>query len=74
MKALEEVRAFEDDPKFLQECVDILIGLQRNSGKVAEILTILKYEKPLRFSIRHFALHPFRDVKSKFLNSLFKTC
>jgi transposase-like protein len=23
---------------------------------------------------RHFALHPFRDVKSKFLNSLFKTC
>jgi hypothetical protein len=23
--------------------------------------------------IRHFALHPFRDVKSKFLNSLFKT-
>ncbi|SED13953.1 hypothetical protein SAMN05443246_5871 [Paenibacillus sp. GP183] len=24
--------------------------------------------------IRHFALYPFRDVKSKFLNSLFKTC
>jgi hypothetical protein len=50
MKALEEVRALKDDPKFLQECVDILIGLQRTSGKVAEILTILKHEKPILHS------------------------
>jgi hypothetical protein len=51
MKALEEIRALEDESKFLQECVDILIGLQRNSGKVAEILTILKHEKPLLHSL-----------------------
>ncbi|SEC65002.1 hypothetical protein [Paenibacillus sp. GP183] len=50
MKALEEVRALEDHPKSLQECVDILLDLQRNSGKVAEIITILKYEKPLLHS------------------------
>jgi hypothetical protein len=42
MKSLEEVRALEDYPKLLQECVDIFIGLQRTSGKVAEILTILE--------------------------------
>jgi hypothetical protein len=51
MKALEQVRDLEDDPKFLQECVDILIDLQKTSGKVAEIITILKYEKPLLHSL-----------------------
>jgi hypothetical protein len=51
MNALKEVRALEDDLKFLQECVDILIGLQKNGGKVAEILTILKYEKPRLHSL-----------------------
>jgi hypothetical protein len=51
MKALIEVRALEDDPKFLESCVDILISLQRNRGNVAEILTILKYEKPLLHSL-----------------------
>jgi hypothetical protein len=51
MDALIEVRALEDEPKFLEDCVGILISLQRNRGKVAEILTIIKYEKPLLHSL-----------------------
>jgi hypothetical protein len=46
MNALIEIRALEDESKFLEACVDILTSLQRNRGKVVEILTIIKYEKP----------------------------
>jgi hypothetical protein len=46
MEALIQVRALADEPKSLEACVQILINLQRNRGKVAEMLTIIKYEKP----------------------------
>jgi hypothetical protein len=51
MNTLLEVRALYDEPKFLETCVDLLMTLQRNQGKVAESLTVLKYEKPALHSL-----------------------
>ena len=41
----------KDEPRNLENCVDILTDLQRTKGAVLEVITLLKFEKPLLHSL-----------------------
>lgn len=41
----------KDEPRNLEKCVDVLTELQRKKGALLEVITLLKYEKPLLHSL-----------------------
>jgi hypothetical protein len=45
---LSEIKDHHSD---LQKCVDLLYLLQRKVGPIVEVITILKYDKPLLYGL-----------------------
>ena len=51
----EELQQFldntKDEPRNLEKCVDFFYLLQRTQGSLLEVVTLLKFEKPLLHSL-----------------------
>ena len=49
-RILETIRRMHESKVDLEQCVDLLITLQMEKGPVIEVLTLIRYEKPILFS------------------------
>lgn len=47
---LTTIRRMHESKADLEQCVDLLIKLQLDQGPIIEVLTVLRYEKPILFS------------------------
>lgn len=47
---LETIRRMHEAKPDLEQCVDLLIELQLDQGPVIEVLSVIRYEKPILFS------------------------
>ena len=50
MKLLDTIRRMHETKVDLEQCVDLLVQMQYEQGPIVEVMTVIRYEKPILFA------------------------